>query len=95
MLHVIFTALAVGIAFSLPVAAQYILYQWWPLVASDATLLLATEISLAASLAVLFNLWRVASENRVKGRVADTAALACPIPERTAPFAWRVSTGQR
>jgi hypothetical protein len=75
MLHVILTALAVGIAFSLPVAAQYILYQWWPLVASDATLLLATEICLAASLAVLFNLWRIASENRVKGRVADTAAL--------------------
>lgn len=74
-LHVILTALAVGIAFSLPVAAQYILYQWWPLVASDTTLLLATEISLAASLAILFNMWRVASENRVKGRVADTAAL--------------------
>jgi hypothetical protein len=74
-LHAILTALAVGIAFSLPVAAQYILYQWWPLVASDATLLLATEISLAASLAVLFNMWRIASENRAKGRVADTAAL--------------------
>ena len=74
-LHVILTALAVGIAFSLPVAAQYILYQWWPLVASDTNLLLATEISLAASLAILFNMWRVASENRAKGRVADTAAL--------------------
>jgi hypothetical protein len=75
VLHGILTALAVGIAFSLPIAAQYILYQWWPLVASDATLLLATEIGLAASLAVLFNMWRVASENRVKGQVADTAAL--------------------
>lgn len=74
-LHGVLTALAVGIAFSLPVAAQYILYQWWPLVASDATLLLALEVSLAASLVVLFNMWRVASENRAKGRVADAAAL--------------------
>jgi len=27
-LHVVITLLALGIAFSLPVAAQYILYQW-------------------------------------------------------------------
>lgn len=74
-LHVLLTALAVGIAFSLPVVAQYILYQWWPRVAADTGLLLATEISLAASLVVFFNMWRVASENRIKGRVADTAAL--------------------
>lgn len=74
-LHIIITLLALGIAFSLPVAAQYILYQWWPLVAADASLLLVSEISLAASLVVLFNLWRVASENRLKGRVADTASL--------------------
>jgi len=74
-LHVILAALAVGIAFSLPVVSRYILYQWWPLVASDASLLLVSEISFAASLIVLFNMWRVASENRIKSRVADTAAL--------------------
>ena len=74
-LHVVLTALAVGIAFSLPSAARYILYQWWPLVASDASLLLVSEISLAASLVVLFNMWRLASEDRGKARVADTAAL--------------------
>ena len=74
-LHVGITLLAVGIAFSLPVAAQYILYQWWPRVASDTSLLLALELSLAASLVLLFNLWRVAAENRVKGKVADAAAL--------------------
>lgn len=75
MLHIVITLLALGIAFSLPVAAQYILYQWWPLVATDASLLLASEISLAASLVLLFNVWRIASENRIKGKVADTAAL--------------------
>ena len=74
-LHGVLTALAVGLAFSLPVAARYILYQWWPLVASDASLLVVSEISLAASLVVLFNMWRLASEDRVKARVADTAAL--------------------
>lgn len=74
-LHVTLTVLALGIAFSLPVAAQYILYQWWPRVAADAGLLLVSEISLAASLVVLFNMWRVASVNRLKGRVADAASL--------------------
>jgi hypothetical protein len=74
-LHAILTVLAVGISFGLPVAAQYILYQWWPRVASDTNLLLASEVSLAASLVLLFNLWRVAAENRLKGKVADTASL--------------------
>jgi hypothetical protein len=74
-LHVVITLLALGIAFSLPVVAQYILFQWWPLVASDTHLLLSLEISLAASLVVIFNLWRAAAENRRKSRIADTAAL--------------------
>ncbi|MGH8621065.1 MAG: hypothetical protein ACRET3_02910 [Burkholderiales bacterium] len=75
MLHAVITLLALGIAFSLPVVAQYILYQWWPRVASDTNLLLAFELGLAASLVLMFNLWRFASENRFKGKVADTAAL--------------------
>lgn len=74
-LHVVITLLALGVAFSLPIAAQYILYHWWPLVASDASLLLASEIGLAALLVLFFNLWRIASENRIKGKVADIAAL--------------------
>lgn len=73
--HVVITMLALGVAFALPVAAQYILYQWWPRVAADANLLLVSEISLAATLVLVFNMWRVASENSLKGRVADTAAL--------------------
>src|SRR5512147_3181113 len=74
-LHVVITLLALGLAFSLPVAARYILYQWWPRVAGDANLLLVSELSLTASLVLVFNMWRVASENRFKGRAADTAAL--------------------
>jgi len=53
LLHALITLLA--IAFALPAGAQYILYQWWPKVAEDANLLLATEIGLAAALALLFN----------------------------------------
>lgn len=75
VLHAVIAVLAVGIAFSLPVAAQYILYQWWPRIASNGNLLLALEISLAASLMLLFNMWRIAFRNRQKGKVADTAAL--------------------
>jgi hypothetical protein len=75
LLHVLITVLAVGIAFALPAGAQYILYQWWPKVAEDANLLLATEIGLAAALALLFNVSRIAWENRHKVRIADMAAL--------------------
>jgi hypothetical protein len=74
-LHVVITLLAIGIAFALPAAANYVLYQWWPIVASDANLLLAAEISLAVSLVLLFNFWRVAARNREKGKVAETASL--------------------
>jgi hypothetical protein len=75
MMHVVITLLALGIAFALPVAAQYVLYQWWPLVASDANMLLASEISLAASLVLFINMWRVAAENGLKRKLADTASL--------------------
>jgi hypothetical protein len=75
ILHVLITLLAVGIAFALPAGAQYILYQWWPKVAEDANLLLATEIGLAAALALLFNVSRIAWENRHKVQIAEMAAL--------------------
>ena len=73
--HTIITLVALGIAFALPVASRYILYQWWPLVASDANLLFATEIALAVSLILCLNMWRVAGENRSKRKAADTASL--------------------
>lgn len=75
LLHVCITALAIGIAFSLPSAAQFILYQWWPKVAENANLMIATEIGLAATLVVLFNLSHVAWQSRHKVRVANLAAL--------------------
>jgi hypothetical protein len=75
LIHLVITVAAVGIAFSLPVAARYILYQWWPKVAEDYNLLLATEVVLAASLVLLFNVARLARENRRKGTLADLASL--------------------
>lgn len=41
----------------------------------DANLLLATEIGLAAALALLFNVSRIAWENRHKVQIAEMAAL--------------------
>ena len=75
LLHISITLLAIGIAFSLPIGARYILYQWWPKVVEDANLLIATEASLAAALALLFNLAGIAWENRSKVRMADLASL--------------------
>lgn len=60
LLHMCIAILAITIAFSLPMAAQYILYQWWPKVAEDANLLMATEIGLAAALVLLFNISHIA-----------------------------------
>jgi len=62
--HVAITLLAVGIAFSLPAAARYILYYWWPKVEGDSQLLLTTEIGFAAVLVLLFNVSRLAREGR-------------------------------
>ncbi len=75
LLHVSITMLAITIAFSLPMGAQYILYEWWPKVAKDANVLMATEIGLAAALVLLFNMSHIAWENRHKVRLADLAAL--------------------
>jgi len=73
--HLCVAVLAIAIAFSLPLGAQYVLYQWWPIVAQDASLLVATEVGLAATLALLFNFAHVAWEDRHKVRAADLAAL--------------------
>ena len=75
LLHVCVTALAIGIAFSLPVGASYILYQWWPIVAEDANLLMASEVVLAGMLVLLFNMAGIAWANRSKVRMTDLASL--------------------
>lgn len=75
LLHVFVTVLAIVIAFSLPLFAEYVLFRWWPRVAQDSTLLIATEVGLAATLVLLFNAVHVAWENRSKVRAAEMAAL--------------------
>jgi hypothetical protein len=73
--HAAVTLLAVGVAFSLPMAAQYILYTWWPRVENDSQLLLITEISFAAVLVMLFNLILIAREGRRSLRMNRIASL--------------------
>ena len=80
--HGIITMLAVAIAFSLPQAAQYILYEWWPVVERDANLLLATEISMASVMVLLFNFAKIAWGNRQKVAMAKLTALAYARNER-------------
>ncbi|BCB27009.1 hypothetical protein SKTS_18950 [Sulfurimicrobium lacus] len=73
--HAAVTLLAVGVAFSLPMAAQYILYTWWPRVESNSKLLMITEISFAAVLVALFNLILVARAGRRSLRMNRIASL--------------------
>lgn len=74
--HGLITLLAIGIAFALPVAAQFILYQWWPRVEADSNLLLTTEIGLASFLVLLFNLAKVSWDHRRYVASAKLASLA-------------------
>ena len=74
--HGIITMLAVVIAFSLPRAARYILFVWWPLVETDANLLLATEIGMASVMVLLFNFAKIMWDNRQKVAMAKLTALA-------------------
>jgi len=76
MTHAFITILAVSIAFSLPVGATYILDKWWPAVAADPGSLLATEVTFAAALVLLFNIVRIAWENGRKGWMSDLASPA-------------------
>lgn len=64
MMHGVITLLAVAIAFSMPGAARYILYVWWPRVELNSNLLLVTEIMLASTLTALFHLCKRAWSNR-------------------------------
>src|SRR6266480_6004552 len=75
LIHGAITLLAIAIAFSLPAAARYILYVWWPRVETDTSLLLVTESGLASALVLLFNLGKVAWDNRSKVAMARLTAL--------------------
>lgn len=82
--HGAITLLAIGVAFALPYAAQYILYSWWPKVEADSYNLLATEIAVASLLVFLFNLIKLAWDNR---RHVDSARLASLVYARN-PDHW-------
>lgn len=73
--HAGVTLLAVGIAFSLPMLASYILFTWWPMVLEDSQLLLINEIIFAAMLVLLFNLLLKAREARRSHRMARLVSL--------------------
>lgn len=93
LVHGAITLLAVAIAFSLPPAARYILYEWWPRVEEDANLLLATEIALASALVLLFNLAKVAWDGRHKVVMAQLASLVyARKPDRGWLARWRERT---
>ncbi|MDO8437636.1 MAG: hypothetical protein Q7S69_05680 [Nitrosomonadaceae bacterium] len=62
--HVAITLLAVGVAFSLPVVAKYVLFYWWPKIEDNSQLLLFTEISFATVLVLLFNISKIAWDGR-------------------------------
>jgi len=83
--HGALTVLAVAIAFSLPGFANYILNEWLPGVENNASLLLGTEIALAAVLALIFNLAAVAWDHR---RRVLTARLASLVHARNADAGW-------
>ncbi|MDD5247340.1 MAG: hypothetical protein PHY45_00040 [Rhodocyclaceae bacterium] len=71
--HAGITLLALGIAFSLPQAATFILFNWWPKVRDDTQMLVVTEISFAAMLVALLNLAKLAWRYR---QAAQTSAIA-------------------
>ena len=75
LVHGVITLLAVAIAFSLPGAARYVLFEWWPMVEADPNLLLGTEIVLASILVLILNLARLSWDNRHFVEMAHTAAL--------------------
>ena len=73
--HIGVTLLAVGIAFSLPMLAQFILFSWWPRVEDDSQLLLINEIIFAAVLVLLFNRFLNARQGRLSHRMNRLASL--------------------
>lgn len=73
--HIGVTLLAVGLAFSLPMLAQFILFTWWPRVEDNSQLLLINEIIFAAVLVMLFNLFLSARQGRLSHRMNRLVSL--------------------
>ncbi len=75
--HAAITLLALGMAFSLPHAASYILFNWWPRVRDDTQMLVATEIAFAAALVLLLNFGKLAWGYRKAAHAGAVASLVC------------------
>jgi hypothetical protein len=80
--HIVITLLAVGIAFSLPSVAAYILFYWWPKVEGNSQLLMITEISFATVLVLLFNISKIAWDGRRSMHMNRIASLVYAREER-------------
>lgn len=86
--HIGVTLLAVGIAFSLPALARFILFTWWPMVRSDAQLLLVNEIIFAAVLVLLFNLFLGARQGLLSHRMNRLISLVHVRQENSRRSRW-------
>lgn len=75
LFHAIVSALAIGIAFSLPAIAGFVLYEWWPRVSGSSKLLLVTELAFAATLVLLFNALHLAWEGMRARHMRNAASL--------------------
>ncbi len=73
--HAGVTLLAVGIAFSLPVLANFILFTWWPMMLANSQLLLINEIAFAGVLVLLFNILLSAWDAQLSRRINSIAML--------------------
>jgi hypothetical protein len=91
-IHGAITLLAVAIAFSLPNAAKYILFEWWPMVEAEPNLLRGSEIALASVLVLLLNLVKRHWDRRDMVEMARTAAL---VYTRNAARGWRARWRER
>lgn len=85
LIHVTIILLAIGIAFSLPGLAEFVLYKWWPHVQVDTKWLLVTEIGLSAALILLFNILKAAWDNRNILAAAKLASLVDATDAGAAP----------
>lgn len=73
--HAAITLIAVAIAFSLPKAASYILFSWWPQMQEDTQKLLYAEVGFAGVLVLLLNLVKLTWDFRSQARMTTIASL--------------------
>jgi hypothetical protein len=89
LMHIAITLLAVGIAFSLPVVAKYILFYLWPRIEDSSKLLLITEIGFATALVLLFNISMIAWDGRRSLRLTKIASLVYAREEQGWMSRWK------